>query len=776
MQEERYQDVIRLLERLLSQRRRIPPEEVPRAQRRLVAAYVQQALQLKPLDGNRRNAQQAVRLLEKAATIDPGQPAPLYWCGVIYRWFGLWEKALDYFRRALDVDPGHLASRLELGWALLRQGDLQQARELVANQPAGSADGLTRWHWQRLTAATLLAEGRTLEAFTAYPGTPPEGPAAFQWMEEFLHLAEAAGSRDPAAVLRRLEAARDAVAALADAAEPAQDSPDPRRRWESLTKHLQALAAAERGELDTAIACWRQASAANSQDARRNQYLIRALTQRGARDWKAGRLDEAIASWAEARQRGGQDPDLLRRLALGYEQLQLWLEANQCWEDYLRLYQDSEPPTPRGAVLLAMAANAARAGRRDEAQKLLGRAARSITDRPDLLTWAGLLYMMLGNGQKAVAVLTKALELAPGNETAVQGLLHASRLDDVNRVEIITGLRDAIGNLSRDGWAYRYWREQALTLGRRLWESGAEDEAMELFASLLLADPGDIDAWVWAGTVHARRGNYNAAEDCFAEAIRLDPKRSRTYLDLGARFLAAGDRERAIANFEQAVRAAPGPHTHVLIGELCAEIGVPDLAEHHFRASLSGGRGVEPLLVRAILGLVRAGYEDRVRPFLEEAYKQVPESIQVRLLLAVQHMRHEQWVAADDTLRQAEEMARQRPAQDLLAHAAYFRRALILLRTIGHIDQEQFRERVKTLLGEWLQASSGGLQEPAGPAEEPVEALLARLPAPVSWEPAPGETSSLSDAFAPLAPAEAGDPGLFLRTVLPPIPVLPPAA
>ena len=781
MQEERYQDAARLLERLLSQKRRIPPEELPRVQRRLAAAYVHQVLLLKPLEGNRRNAVQAVRLLEKAAAADPGQPAPLYWCGVIYRWFGLWDKAVECFRRALDADPSHAPTRLELGWAYLRTGDTEGVQELLSAAPAAPDDELAAWHWQRLRAATLLAQGRPLEAFAEYPSAPVDGAPVTQWLQEFLHLAEAAGSRDPAAVIRRLETAGDSLEMLLGAADLEHDTPDLRGRWHSLIRHLQALAAMGRGDLDAAIACWRHACEAHPQDARRRQHLVRALTERGARDWEAGRVDAAVAAWAEARQRGGQDPNLLRRLALGYEHLQLWSEANQCWEDYLRALPDGEPEVPRGAVLVAMAYNAARAGRPDEAEKLLGRAGRAIADRPDLLTWAGLLYIALGNGQKAAAALTRVLELNPGDETAVQGLLHAAQLEDVNRFQLIVGLREAVARLPRDGWAFRYWREQALALGRRLWDTGAAEQAMELFASLLLADPGDIDAWIWAGTVHARKGNQAGAEDCFAEAIRLNPQRADTYLDLGARFLAAGDRERATAYFDQAVRAEPGPHTHVAIGELCAEIGVPDLAEHHFRASLAGGRGVELLLVRAILGLVRTGYEDRVRPFLEEAYRQVPDSVQVRLLMAVQHIRHEEWVAADDALRQAEHLARERGAEALLAHAAYFRRCLILLRTIGHIDQEEFRERVKTLLAEWLEASSDGPQAPAWTEPEPVEAMLARLPAPIS-APISGESGqpaglAAGDQAHPFSAGEPtgepGDPGLFLRSVLLPLPVAP---
>src|SRR5690606_7545902 len=290
--------------------------------------------------------------------------------------------------------------------------------------PSAASPGtdVTRGQWQRLTAAVLLAEGRAAEAFAAYPGGPPEGMLVSQWLEEFLHLAEVAGHRDPAGVLARLETMSDELEMLLDSAGPDQTSPEPRERWQGLIRHLQALVAFAQGELETSISHWRAACEANPKDARLRQHLIRALTWRGNRDWRAGRTEEAVAAWAEARQRGGQDPELLRRLGLGYERLQLWQEANRCWEDYLRQLPEDDAGVAhnagpsRGAVFLAMAANAARAGRRDEARKLLARAVRHASDRTRLLVWAGLLYISLRNGQKAVSALTRALELAPGDE------------------------------------------------------------------------------------------------------------------------------------------------------------------------------------------------------------------------------------------------------------------------------------------------------------------------------------------------------------------------
>ncbi|MBO8140856.1 MAG: tetratricopeptide repeat protein [Firmicutes bacterium] len=766
LQEERYQDAAKALERLLSQKRRIPAEQRPRVQRRLAAAYMHQALRLKPLSGNRRAAVQAVGLLEKAAQVDGSRPEPMYWCGVIYRSFDMWEKAVDSFRRALETDPGHTESRLELIWILLRLGKTDEARETLAGAPSAPRDELTEWHWQRMEAALRLSEGRVLDAFDAYPAFLPDGAPAAGWCRELVHLAEAAGAEAPAAVLRKVQSVKDSVEMLLGNAPPGEDQRNV-KRLASLTGHLRALDAWERGDEDAAIVLWRVACETDPNDARYRQHLVRALIGRGRRAWAAGRMEEAVSAWEEANRLGGANPPLMHHMALAYERLNRWDEANRCWEEYLRMRPDGEGTPARPAVLLAMASNAIKAGDRDGADKLLAQWPKSAASNPELLLRYGLLQVHLGNGPKAVTALARVLKSDPENDIAVKALLHAVRLSGVNQLQLVLDLKDAVARLPRDSWMFRHWRHHTFDLGRRMFESSALDQAMELFASVLLIDPGDIDGWVWAGTVHMKQGNRRGAEDCFSEAIRLNPKRQRTYLDLGARFLASGDRDRAMAYFHEAVEASPGPEIHVTIGELCAELGVPDMAEQHFRASLSGGQGAEPLLVRAIFGLVRTGYEDRVRPFLEEAYRQVPESIQVRVLLAVQHLRHEEWVPADAELQQAERMARERQADGLLEHISFFRKTLILLRTVGKIDEKAFLDRVRSLLEEWLRESAGSLAKPEPPPAEPVETLLAQLPDPVAAE--PGEAAVPDGNAAPEPPlAESGNVSLFFKLNIPP--------
>lgn len=811
LQEKRYNEAARFLERLVAQARRLGAEELAAVQRRLAAVYYQQALSLKPLESHRRNALQAVRLLERAAELDPGQAAPLYWCGAIYRWFGMWPRALPYFQRALERDPHHAPSRLELGWAYVHTGayDKARAQGSVAVEPG---DPEAAGHWARLRSVLLLEDGQPLAALEAYPKAPPQDLPTEAWWAEFIHLAQVAGSGAPAPTLQLLEGLQDGLEMLLADGKPGGTPPGGREQLLSLMGKLaaaqgdtakaeaywnrlpaeaaarhgvhkdllkitgaKAYAAFQQGDLDTAISLWQEACQGDPAEARYQENLRHALSAKGWREWEAGRIEEAVTAWREALGHGTPAPGLLRQLALGCEQLQRWEEANQHWQAYLHASQGGagspaagQPPREQGAVLLAMAANALRAGRNEEGEKHLARGLERVAQEPALLTRAALLYLSAGNREQALAALAKALEADPRFEPAHKALVLTLQGQGAPAGTATALLRGILGRLDPDSWTYRYWRDQLMKEGRRAWEHGALDQAMDLFAALLLANSDDIPAWLWAGAVHMKKGNATGAEDCFSEAVRIDPGRCETYIDLGARFLAAGDRERAETYFGQAVEARPTPQTHVMIGELCAQAGVPDLAETHFRASLAGGKAAEPLLVQAICSLIQTGHENRVHPFLEQACREVPDSIQVQILLAVHHLREREWLAADERLRNAQRMAADRNAAALLDHVAFFRRALILLRTIGKVDGESLAARIRTLLEEWL-AESGGAAEtemavPVGSLEE----ALAEVPLPLPPA-APPEPSAIREPDTALGgESTAPDLGLFLKAVVPP--------
>lgn len=748
---------------------------------------MRQALALNPLSSGRRNALRAVRLLEQGAESEPDDPIYPYWCGVIYRTFGIWDKAVDYFRRALELEPDHGPSRLELAWAHMHARDFDAARAVLsgitsasrgAAAGSGGAPALDNdWRLHRLHAILFLDEGRPLDAFDVYPSSPPEEVHVRQWWQEYLLVAEAAGEQAPATVLQRLEARRAELEMLLGANErPGPHAEELHHLWAVMGRLAAAAGdttkadeyrglvprssdayrlvrdvwlrmtdekahrALEQGDLETAVALWQEALEEDSDNAQRRGWLVYALCRLAADKWEHGDAEGAVALWDMARRFDVSSSELLHNLAIGYERLERWAEANRCREAYLKsfgetVYDQTDGDAQRAALLVAMAENAWRAGQMQETRRLLDAAASDTTNDVHLLTRAALLYAALGDAEKSLATAMAALALEPGFEPAINCILHVSHLPGFSNARTLNAMAQALHGLPSDNRYVRDWRRRTLAYGRRALEANAADEAMEAFASLLLADPGDIEAWLWAGAAHMKRGNRSGAEDCFTEAIRLDPSRAATYIDLGARFLAEGDRPRAEQYFEQAVQAAPDPTTHVTIGELCAHIGVPDLAEHHLRAALTGEHDARPILVRAICGLLETGQEERVRPFLEEALNIAPDTVQLKILVAVQHLRHQEWVNADDCLREADRLARERDDRALLEHVAFFRHALILLRTIGQIDERAFQAQIRSLLDQWLAEAVDVELSEDELTLEPVEALLARLPSRADVEP-----------------------------------------
>jgi tetratricopeptide (TPR) repeat protein len=69
----------------------------------------------------------ALEQLLIAARMDPDADA---FCnvGAAYNEFGMTDEAIDFFQRALALDPGHLPAHFNYGTALLKKGMLEAAR------------------------------------------------------------------------------------------------------------------------------------------------------------------------------------------------------------------------------------------------------------------------------------------------------------------------------------------------------------------------------------------------------------------------------------------------------------------------------------------------------------------------------------------------------------------------------------------------------------------------------------------------------------------------
>ena len=71
----------------------------------------------------------AIGLLEKVVASEPRNANALNYLGYSHRNLGEREKALGYYKRALDIEPNHLGANEYLGELYLQMGDLPAAEE-----------------------------------------------------------------------------------------------------------------------------------------------------------------------------------------------------------------------------------------------------------------------------------------------------------------------------------------------------------------------------------------------------------------------------------------------------------------------------------------------------------------------------------------------------------------------------------------------------------------------------------------------------------------------
>jgi tetratricopeptide (TPR) repeat protein len=191
---------------------------------------------------------EAVAEYERGLVLDGAEPNLLNSLGVCYGHLGQMDRAMEYFQRALDAAPGDFMAHYNLGYALMAQGRLAEARrrldESLAMAPDHAdtlfqlgrlAQGEGRPAVHRHLGETLAAAGRlgpAEEAFNLAVKVNPNDAAALTSLAELylnrganreiaLSLARRAGKLEPAAArhLRVTAAALEALERPEEAAE-----------------------------------------------------------------------------------------------------------------------------------------------------------------------------------------------------------------------------------------------------------------------------------------------------------------------------------------------------------------------------------------------------------------------------------------------------------------------------------------------------------------------------------------------------------------------------
>jgi predicted O-linked N-acetylglucosamine transferase (SPINDLY family) len=270
---------------------------------------------------HRGDAAEALRLLERAAAVNPESAVAHNNLGNALRDSRRYDDALRAYRRALEIDPGYASAHLNLGILLMETGRPAQALPhldtFVARQPADPLGHLRR-------GMALLESGRADEALVSIDralALAPAGPAA--------HTARGAA-------LRALRRHTEALGAYERAVALAPN--------DGIAHYNRGVALAELGRLEEAATSYRRAIALRPDlaDAHHNLGNI-------CRELKRHR--EAIESYKRALSLRPDYPFLVGALLFTRHQICDWSDTTRATAEIEARALKGEAVTPPFALL-----------------------------------------------------------------------------------------------------------------------------------------------------------------------------------------------------------------------------------------------------------------------------------------------------------------------------------------------------------------------------------------------------------------------------------------
>jgi tetratricopeptide (TPR) repeat protein len=507
------------------------------------AEALTRAAQLAPKDVPSRLRLAQVRLLQgkldaaetlfnEIAARDAGDGAEYYGLGRIAAERGDHARAVEYFRRTLELQPAAAEVHQQLGLSYRALGDLEAARRHLTQQAKGElqfADPLITGMAQQFQTSSvyrgMMAErsGRFAEAVTEYRKAVDASPDNVTYRRALAGALGLAGRRD------------ESIAEYRDAVNLAPS--------EALTRARLAKALVSRdGITDEALAEFQSAVDLAPGLAEARIGLAGALAGRGLWAQAAGHLSEVLK----------QSPDDLKvrlrraqmRIALGHGDLAL---------------EDLEPvlaATPEDLeARLARAQAWALVGQADRAEKELeGVVADEVNVTRQAIAWMelGAISASRGDLEAAAERYRQATDLAPEHLPAQIALARVNaRLGHPD--EALAGLELAL-IIDPDRGEARQLRAQILA------EQGRLDEAVSELEALLAADPENFQATLDLASLEARGGQLASAVDRLRSLLDRAPDaatRAIVGFQAGVLEQQRGRVGEAIQLYEQALQAEP---------------------------------------------------------------------------------------------------------------------------------------------------------------------------------------------------------------------------
>jgi tetratricopeptide (TPR) repeat protein len=296
-----------------------------------------------------------------------------------------------------------------------------------------------------------------------------------------------------------------------------------------------AIAAHQRGDLDAAVAGYREF-------LRTNPHDVNVLSNLGAALSKQGKYGEAVATYKEGLKQGGTNPPLLLNLALAYYKMGELRNAVPELEKFHKLMPGSE----QGTMLLADCYL-----QMSENDKVIG-LLTPLNDRdPENLAVAYMLGTALlrdrqdYKGQKVLDPIFRRGESAESHM-----LLGTAKMNAADFTGAVDEFSKAV-KLNPDLPSLQEYYGQALT------ETGDNLEAAKAFREELKHNPYNFNANLNLAVILKQSQEYDEALKLLTEALRARPGDLRVRYQQAAIYVAQGRFEDGRKELESILKEAP---------------------------------------------------------------------------------------------------------------------------------------------------------------------------------------------------------------------------
>lgn len=184
-----------------------------------------------------------------------------------------------------------------------------------------------------------------------------------------------------------------------------------------------------------------------------------------------------------------------------------------------------------------------------EAAQLLERVLAMAPDAPGIASALALSLKALGRAREAIPALERTVERLPGDAEALANLGGLYR--EVGRID------EALDVLKRAVARAPDWVPALNNLGNALLAAARPKEAIEALERASMLDPTRASIVGNLGVAYKSAGKLRLAAATQERAIALDPGFADGHLNLGDALLAAGEVERAVEAFRKSATLAP---------------------------------------------------------------------------------------------------------------------------------------------------------------------------------------------------------------------------